>query len=181
MPVIRGLGALPGKAQRAMSTTVRLPAEVVGLIGEAQALVGRLAALLDRVDRQLDQVSSITADAAASVRQADDAVRVADELLAAYRPMLHTLAPVAEEVSRLATKQHAAAVFAGLDVLPQVTGMVVPAVRNLVELIPELDLVIERLDNVGKIVQGLPGAQRFLRRGEARAAEPSESMPSGAV
>jgi len=44
-----------------------------------------------------------------------------------------------------------------------------PALRNLADLTPELEHLAERLDSVGEIVEGIPGA-RFLR-GRAQAAD----------
>ncbi|MDX6327409.1 MAG: hypothetical protein QOK15_3763 [Nocardioidaceae bacterium] len=44
-----------------------------------------------------------------------------------------------------------------------------PALDGMGNLIPQLDGVTDRMDNVGQVVEGLPGAKLLRRRGRARA------------
>ncbi len=151
--LVTGALVVSGVAVDTTRTAARLPAD-------AAELLSRAAQLIDRVETVLDHVEEQVTGASVALRRVDDLVEL-------FAPAVGALAPLAGEVADRARPQHVAAIFQGLDLLPELTGMIVPAVRNLVELIPELDLLIERLDNVGKIVEGLPGARRFKRRGEA--------------
>jgi hypothetical protein len=149
---------------------VRLVTRMVAAPARASALVERLArdldeveALIRRVDRTLDAVAAVVdsaagvaADAAVKTGFAGEVIGRLQRLVDLYEPPLRALAPVLT------------------DLAPRVLDQIEPALRNLANLAPDLAQVTERVDNVGQIVEGLPGAKLLQRRGEAKQDDPAE-------
>jgi ABC-type transporter Mla subunit MlaD len=149
---------------------VRIVTQVVAVPARARRLGERLArdldeveALIRRVDRTLDAVAAVvdsaagvTADAAARTDAAGAVIGRLQRLVDLYEPPLRALAP------------------ALVDLVPRVLDKVEPALRNLANLAPNLEQVTERVDNVGQIVEGLPGARLLQRRGQAKEEDPAE-------
>jgi hypothetical protein len=176
--VVTGVGAVSVGLPAALAAAGRLPADAARVIEAATDLVIRIENLTAEVDRVASdvrrtaaQTAEIVDEARQAVLEARGAIERVDLVVDEFRPAMRDAAPLLTEFTARATTRNVAAVVDALDVLPELTGLVVPAVRNLVELIPELDLVIERLDNVGKVVEGLPGARLLMRRAEAAAAD----------
>ena len=48
--------------------------------------------------------------------------------------------------------------------LPDLIRPAVPAMQALAALMPELEQLTERLDGVGQVVEGIPGAKMLRRR-----------------
>ena len=55
-----------------------------------------------------------------------------------------------------------------LDEVPNLVDRLQPALDGMGKLGPHLQDVTERMDNVGQVVEGLPGAKVLRRRGQAR-------------
>lgn len=144
--IAEGVSAFTGAAGHATTAVTRAPAELLTVLGRVEGLVTRLENLMPGIEEQLDRVQKM--------------VDFAEPLVEASEPYTRAFAENAKP-------EHIASITAMLDLLPEITPRIVPAVQSLVELIPELDLLIERFDNVAKIVQGMPGARRFQRRTEA--------------
>ena len=138
--------ALPATAVRGALPLVTLAQNALALLDAAASLLHRANALLDRLDPLLDRIDGLLDTTDRAMRQA---------------------APFVDELATSVTRDHARAFAVGLDMLPELESMALPAMRNLVALIPELDLVLERLDSIFDIIEGMPGAQRFKRRAAA--------------
>jgi hypothetical protein len=147
-----GVSALTGAAGHVTTAVTRVPSDVLALLGRAEDLVTRIEILLPALEQQLDRVDVVT-------------IR-AERMLAFAEPLVESGEPLARAFTAHAKPEHVVSIMTMLDLLPEISVRIVPAVQSLVELTPELDLLIERFDNVAKIVQGIPGARLFQRRTE---------------
>ncbi|QVT81635.1 hypothetical protein ENKNEFLB_04047 [Nocardioides aquaticus] len=152
------------------------------LVGSAWRIVGRVDEALERVERLIDDVAATNAHAQAVVDRVDatslqaaEAVdlgtaelRRAVGALAEHRATLERAGTTAGHAADVLGAQHVDAVAHLLELVPDLLDLVLPALRGMADLTPELDQLTERFDSVGQIVEGLPGAQRLRRRGEER-------------
>ncbi len=98
-------------------------------------------------------------------------LRRAVALLVEHRSTLQQAGATASHAADRVTTDHVDAVAHLLDLVPDLLDLVVPALRGMADISPELDQLTDRFDSVGQIVEGLPGAKRLRRRGEAREQE----------
>jgi ABC-type transporter Mla subunit MlaD len=122
----------------------RIPAGVAGGIAAAP---DRARQLWGQVEATVSEARSVLARAGAVVDRAETDL---DEAARGLRP---------EQVRSLGRL---------LDLVPDVLDQIEPALRNLADLAPELEQVTERVDDVGQIIEGLPGAKVLRRRGRAK-------------
>jgi hypothetical protein len=55
-----------------------------------------------------------------------------------------------------------------LNEVPNLVDRLEPALEGMGNLLPHLNSVTDRVDTVGQVVEGLPGANLLRRRGRAR-------------
>lgn len=161
------------------------------LLGSAWSIVGRIDDALERVEALIDDATATNAHAQAVVdrvdatsRQAAEAVDLASGelrravgLVVEHRTTLQRAGATAAHAADRVTAEHVDAVTHLLDLVPDLLDLVIPALRGMGDLTPELDQLTDRFDSVGQIVEGLPGAKRFRRRGEAREQERDDGVP----
>ncbi len=161
------------------------------LLGSAWRIVGRVDDALERVEALIDDATATNAHARAVVdrfdatsRQAAETVDLASAelrraagLLVEHRTTLQQAGAAATHAADRVTTDHVDAVAHLLELVPELLDLVVPALRGMADLTPELDQLTDRFDSVGQIVEGLPGAKRFRRRGEAREQERDDGVP----
>jgi hypothetical protein len=180
--VVGGIVAAPGRARQ-------LRGQVEATFSEARSLLLRAGAVVDRVESDLDDVEAlirrvhgtvdavgatvgsaavVVADAAATGVIADEVATRLQRLQELYEPSLRALAPILDQAARGLRPEQVRSLGRLLDLVPDVLDKIEPALRNLAELAPELELVTERVDDVGQIIEGLPGAKVLRRRGRAK-------------
>lgn len=163
------------------------------LVGSAWRIVGRVDAALERVEQLIDEVAATNAHAQAVVDRVDatslqaaEAVdlgtaelRRAVGALAGHRESLGRAGTTAAHAADRLTGEHVDAVAHLLELVPELLDLVVPALRGMADLTPELDQLTDRFDSVGQIVEGLPGAKRLRRRGEERELDAADEEQPG--
>lgn len=157
-------------ADRAGQVVVRIERD----LDDVEALIRRADRTVDTVGAVVDSAAGVLTDAAALTDVADEVVSRLQRLQQLYEPPLRALAPVLTETATRLRPEHAGSLGRLLDLVPRVLDQIEPALRNLAHLAPELEQVTERVDNVGEIVEGLPGAKLLQRRGKAKESDPAE-------
>jgi hypothetical protein len=191
--VARGLAAVPLKSAEVV---VALPQMAADLSAESSRLLTRAGGLLDRTDNLLERAEAamtvieemlprvrrleeqaaavgdrggeVAAAAADATTAAERQVVRVQRLLDLYQPVLESLTPLARESSRLLGPSHVRGLAALLAELPQLVDRFEPALEGMANLTPELHHVTDKVENVGEIVEGVPGATALKRRGRAR-------------
>jgi ABC-type transporter Mla subunit MlaD len=170
----------------------RLWAEVEHLVVQARRLLERADVVMDRLESELDEVDRLADRARSAITKVDAATSAAAEtrtftegqihriqrLIDLYEPLLQRLAPVAAEASSTFRPSHLHAVSTLLEELPKLVHRFEPALTSMAALTPEMEDIAERMDNVGEIVEGMPGAKLLRRRGRAREEESTRGHES---
>ena len=169
-----------------------VPRRVAGALTTVETLLDRIQPLvlgleqtLLRIDAAVTEVTEVARAAAVVTQQAAEVAtaagqttaevarvtlaaatvtRQAEELLALYRPVLTEASPALDELSRLVEPHHARALVQAVQMLPDLLRPAVPAMEALAQLMPEIEQLTERLDGVGQVVEGIPGAKMLRRR-----------------
>lgn len=163
------------------------------LVGSAWRIVGRVDAALERVERLIDDVAATNAHARAVVDRIDatslqtaEAVDLGSAelrrtvgLLAEHRATLERAGATAGHAADRLTTEHVDAVAHLLELVPELLDLILPALRGMADISPELVQLTDRFDSVGQIVEGLPGARRLRRRGEERELDPAGEQQPG--
>jgi hypothetical protein len=127
-------------------------------VARAAALVTEQAAgVATAAGHTTAEVARVTLAAATVTRQAE-------ELVSLYRPLLTEASPALDELSRLVEPHHARSLVQAVQMLPDLLRPAVPAMEALAQLMPEIERLTERLDGVGQVVEGIPGAAMLRRR-----------------
>jgi hypothetical protein len=172
----------------ARSVAVEAPKLAVAMIGwpaRVEALLRRAEELLDRTEATrakaaavasaaadiVESASVVAQSARATTSSAQEAVARVEKLYDVFSEPLQELSPLVAEASDALTVQHVQSLAQLMDQVPQVLDLVAPAMRNLAVFAPDLDDLAGRLNAVGEIVEGLPGAGLLRRRGQAAEAD----------
>ena len=167
--VVRTLVTAEDTVQRAATLLLRAEMaldRLTVLDGEIDELVGAVAGVTRRADEVAGAAAQVAVESA-SVAQA--AATVTDQiqgLLSGYAPAAKDAAPAVRALAEEVTPDHVRSLVAGLELLPQMLRSAVPAVEGLAQLSLYLDELSGRLDDVGQIVEGIPGAKMLRRRGQ---------------
>ena len=199
MNPLLGPRRIVGLGVRTAQELARAPEHVGAVLGEVNDLVRRASRLLNRADliaarleHKLDELDAITtesqtlvhdgrevADTASGVAAAAAGTRdLAQEqvlrlrgLLDMYQPVLESLAPLGSEAANALRPAHIRGLVTLLNELPQLVDRIEPALEGMGSMVPHMREVTDRMDNVGQVVEGLPGAKLLRRRGQAREEE----------
>lgn len=182
--------------RRSVSLALEAPQHASELLDEVRHLVRRTGRLLDRGDlivarlehklAQLDELTdssfqvtervrhvadlteSVSKEASGTREFAEEQLRRVQGLLDAYQPVLETLAPLGREMASSLKPANLRGLLTLLDELPNLVDRIQPALDGMGHLVPHLEEVTGRMDTVGQVVEGLPGAKVLRRRGKAR-------------
>lgn len=152
---------LIGSAWRILGRVDDALERIEALIGDIEATNAHAQAVTDRVDATARQ-------AAASVDQFSAEVHRAVAGLTEHRAALAAGGRTLDHAGRALTVEHVDSAVRLLELVPELIDLVVPALRGMAGVSPELDQLADRFDSVGQIVEGLPGAKRLRQRGEER-------------
>jgi len=164
----------------------------IGLVPRAVEAMARVEALLDRAERVVTHAEAVVDEAAesnAKVRTAVDAVAVvtrdagrrvegAGGLVARMDPLLGTWEPVGRKLAPQATRfadnlsdHEVDAAITLIDRMPVVLEHMdtdlLPVLRTLDRVGPDLHELLEVVEDLRRVVTGLPGVGLLRRRGEA--------------
>lgn len=179
---LNGLLGAPEQARAVTAEAHRLGTQVWDLVGRAQAALDRVEVLLDEVAALLTAVavlrdeaevvvtaaSGVVTDGAQAVGELEAQAHRVQRLLDLYEPDLIALEPVAGRAAAELTPRHLTNLADALGRLPDLLELAEPALKNLAGLAPELKDVTDRVENVGQIVEGIPGAGMLRRRTERK-------------
>jgi ABC-type transporter Mla subunit MlaD len=172
--VITQLMSVPLSAARDAAGLMLLPARVEAILDRTEAALSRIERVVADAERVTESADAIATRSESVAKHADEASAKVDamvgrveRLLNAYGDSLNDLAPLAREAAEALTPDHVRSLVGALDQLPEVIDLIAPAMRGLAALAPDIDELVDRLNAVGDIVEGLPGAGLFRRRGQS--------------
>jgi hypothetical protein len=164
----------------------------IGLVPRAVEAMARVEALLDRAERVVTHAEAVVDEAAesnAKVRTAVDAVAVVtrdagrrvegagglvdrmDALLGTWEPVGRKLAPQATRFADNLSDHEVDAAITLIDRMPVVLEHMdtdlLPVLRTLDRVGPDLHELLEVVEDLRRVVTGLPGVGLLRRRGEA--------------
>ncbi|MEU6130698.1 hypothetical protein ABZ805_16110 [Saccharopolyspora sp. NPDC047091] len=189
--LLHRVNAVVDGAEEILARTGRTVDEVDEVLREAKvvaAAAGRTVEAASTISAEaqtiVESAGAVSDTAASTVRDVQRTAAVADELLAAYEPLARKAAPMAQLfVDELSQKEVDAAIRL-VDELPVLTehvlSDVLPILRTLDKVGPEIHELLEVTHDVRRAIVGIPGFQFFRRRGgervseEAVAAKPAE-------
>lgn len=171
------LGLLP-RAAAAMT-------RVEGLLDRVEAVVERSELVVETADKAavrthstLDRVEVVTTAAA---RHSDAAAGVLDRIdasLLSWEPTLRRLSPAAEKFAKALEANEVDAAIALVDRLPTVLehmeNDVLPVLTTLDRVGPDLHEMLEVVEDLRRVITGLPGIGLLRKRGEDEPPPPVE-------
>ncbi len=173
-----------------LATRVDLLLDQAELLLDRATSRNRLDALVERVEATLDaagaaaELAHRTGEHAAAVavraedvtvalgrtnRRAEDQVLAVSTMIEQVGALLRALAPLGAEAARSLRPSHLTGIVALLDRLPSIVDALEPAMEAMTAVAPEIEEVTERIEDVGQVVDGLPGAGLLRRRAQASA------------
>ncbi|MFR9729052.1 hypothetical protein ACL03H_07470 [Saccharopolyspora sp. MS10] len=149
--------------------------EAKAAAAEASRTVETAGAISADARALVDAAGSVSDTAASTVVEVRKTAAMADELLATYEPVARKAAPMAQLfVDELSQKEVDAAIRL-VDELPVLTehvlSDVLPILRTLDKVGPEIHELLEVTHDVRRAIIGIPGFQFFRRRGGERVSE----------
>ena len=163
----------------------------IGLVPRAAEAMTRLEALLDRAEKAADRVDQVvtradeateraravlgtaelvTRDASRTVDGATGVLDRVDTSLVAWEPSLRRLAPSLERFAEALSPTEVTAAIALVDRMPLVLDHlendVLPMLRTLERVGPDVHELLEVADDLRRVITGLPGIGLLRRRGE---------------
>lgn len=167
--VVRTLATAEDAVQRAATLVLRAETtldRLAVLEGEIGELVGAVAVVTRRADEVAGTAGQVAVESAAVAQAAAAVTDRIQGLLSGYAPAAQAAAPAVRALAEQVTPVHVRALVDALELLPQMLRSAVPAVEGLAQLSLYLDELSGRLDDVGQIVEGIPGAKMLRRRGQ---------------
>ncbi|MBA8827458.1 methyl-accepting chemotaxis protein [Saccharopolyspora lacisalsi] len=145
---------------------------------EAVTAAGRISGSAETV---VARAGDISERASSTVDTAERISGTADSLLAAYEPAARRAAPMLEHFVGELSQQEVDAAIRLVDELPVLTEHVLtdilPILRTLDRVGPEIHELLEVTHDVRRAIVGLPGFRFFRRRGEDRVSEEETEDP----
>jgi len=171
------IGLVP-RAVDAMTRVEALLDHVEGVVDRTEAVVGRAEAVVDaaaesnaKVRATVDAVAIVTRDAGRRVDGAGGLVDRMDTLLGAWEPVARKLAPQAVRLADGLSAHEVGAAISLIDRMPVVLEHVdtdlLPVLKTLDRVGPDLHELLEVVEDLRGVVTGLPGVGLLRRRGDA--------------
>jgi len=142
--------------------------QALGLLPRATALLSGAEALLVDVRRLLERIEATRADAGYVIAAVDETRERADLLLGALEGPLARLLPTLERLADSTDPREVDALVALVDRLPviadRVDGEVIPMLRTLSTVAPDLHDLLDVSRELNEMLAKLPGMGRIKRR-----------------
>lgn len=152
----------PGELVAALRELTSTLAGVAPGLSRALALVPRAEELLARID-------SVVSDVEDTAGRAESAVRRVEELLAAYEGPLGALAPTVRRLAETLDPAEVEAAVSLVDRLPSLLDAVdrdvLPVLAQLQAVGPDVHELLDIVDDVRRLLAGLPGIGVLRREG----------------
>ncbi len=136
---------------------------VTQVLSGADSAIAQTAAILQRTDKVVTRAVDVLAGAGGLVDNAD-------HLLAQAKGPLENVMPLLERVAETMDPREVDAAVLLIDKLPEVLTLVeqdvLPLMRRLDTVGPELHAMLELVEDLHNMVAGLPGMKLMRRRGE---------------
>ena len=173
--LLRRVNAVLARTARTVGEVEQLLQQVRETSETASRTVADAADISAGARSLVTEAGAVSADAAGTVREVQKTAAIADELLTTYEPVARRAAPMAQRfVDELSQKEVEAAIRL-VDELPVLTEHVLtdvlPILRTLDRVGPEIHELLEVTHDVRRAIVGIPGFQFFRRRGEERVTE----------
>lgn len=187
LPLIPGPSALIGgavAAAEAVETAISLVPRAADALTRIEALLDRVDVVVARAEAVVDAADATTARAGAVVGTAETVTRKAsravdgvtgvtdrvDTSLQTWEPTLRRLAPQAARFAAALSDHEVDAAITLVDRLPvvleHVENDVLPVLRNLDRVGPDVHELLEVVEDLRRVVTGLPGVGLLRRRGD---------------
>ena len=171
-------------AADALETALGLVPRAAGAMTRVEALLDRLEQVSDRVDQVVTRADEaterahavlgtaelVTRDASRAVDGAAGVLDRVDASLVSWEPSLRKLAPSLERFAESLSPAEVTAAITLVDRLPLVLDHlendVLPMLRTLERVGPDVHELLEVADDLRRVVTGLPGIGLLRRRGE---------------
>jgi hypothetical protein len=149
----------------------------LGLVPRAVAAMDRVEALLTRIEQVTDRAEAVVAhselvsrDAGRTVDGAQGVLDRTDASLSSWEPTLRKLQPAAKKFADALDPAEVTAAIGLVDRMPAVLDHlendVLPVLRTLDRVGPDLHEVLEITEDLRRVITGLPGVGLLRRRGE---------------
>jgi hypothetical protein len=170
------IGLVP-RAVDAMTRVEALLDRAEGVIARTEAVVDEAAESNARVRATVDAAGTVTRDAGRRVDAAGGLVDRMDTLLGTWEPVGRRLAPQAARFADALSGHEVDAAIALIDRMPVVLEHMdtdlLPVLRTLDRVGPDLHELLEVVEDLRRVVTGLPGVGLLRRRGDA---EPPDDL-----
>ena len=171
-------------AADAIETAVGLVPRAADAMSRVEALLDRLEGVADRVDQLVTRADAtteravavvgtaelVTRDASRTVDGAQGVLDRADRSLQAWEPSLRRLAPSLDRFADALHPDEVTAAIGLVDRMPMlldhVENDVLPVLKNLDRVGPDLHEVLEIVEDLRRVITGLPGIGLLRKRGE---------------
>ena len=145
------------------------------VVDSATQIVNDTARVSTAAEALVSRVGTVSEDATRTVTEVQRTAATADELLRMFEPTARRAAPMAERFVAELSDDEVDAAIRMVDELPVLTqhllSDVLPILRTLDRVGPEIHELLEVSHDVRRAVLGIPGFGFFRRRGDLRAAE----------
>ena len=164
------IGLVP-RAVDAMTRVEVLLDRVEGVVARTEAVVDEAAESNAKVRATVDAAGIVTRDAGRRVDGAGGLVDRMDTLLGTWEPVGRRLAPEAARLADALSGHEVDAAISLIDRMPVVLEHMdtdlLPVLRTLDRVGPDLHELLEVVEDLRRVVTGLPGVGLLRRRGEA--------------
>lgn len=189
-----GVIGAAASATGAVEQALRLLPRATDALSRAEALLDRMDALATRAEHvvanaeaatqrshaMLDTAEIVTRDAGRAVEGATGVLDRVDASLQAWEPSLRKLAPEARRFADGLAGSEVTAALALADRMPllleHLEHDVLPMFRQLDRVGPDLHEILEIVDDLRRVVTGLPGVSLLRRRGDEEPPPVEESV-----
>jgi ABC-type transporter Mla subunit MlaD len=172
--LLQATGVVVTRANRLLNRADLIVARLEHKLDELDELSSRAYGLLDKADSVAATTQAVAEEVHATRQYAEQQIGRMRRLLDTYQPLLQRLAPLGDEVAAALNPAHVRGVASLLNEIPNIIDRLEPALVGMGNLVPHLDSVTDRVDTVGQVVEGLPGASLLRRRGQAKEDQESE-------
>jgi predicted TIM-barrel fold metal-dependent hydrolase len=142
----------------------------IGLVPRAAAAMTRVEALLDRVEVVVDRAEIVTRDASRAADGAQGVLDRVDASLVAWEPSLRRLAPSMVRFADALAPDELTAAITLVDRMPVVLDHlendVLPMLRGLDRVGPDIHELLAVVEDLRQVVTGLPGIDFLRKRGD---------------
>lgn len=172
--LLQATGVVVTRATRLLNRADLIVARLEHKLDEFDELTNRSYGLIEKADKAADATRSVAQEVHDTREFAEQQLGRMRQLLDMYQPLMERLAPLGDEVAAALKPAHVRGIASLLNEIPKLVDRLEPALDGMGNLVPHLEGVTDRMDNVGQVVEGLPGAKLLRRRGQAREEEASE-------